>query len=305
MALDRSILITLTSRLFADELAALQSKIGSVLPVRDCHRIQSLQALGLGCVCSRETATDYVQVIRYLSKCTLAVLEEVGPDSMRLTRMDPMENFQVKNVYSPFFQWDSHTRLAVLPPVFDRRASTIPLHSNGVDLVFPMVVPEHLGHAILQQILVYHLYSRVAAGSPDGVNMAEVELYTANVSHMGRTYQLDVVGTDPHAALGVLDDISMYMCILSATLPRVCLRLLTSLVRHDRHPLVDVFEGVVPDEVTRIDLDQLNVADDLTRMRVAFSYLQSLSSVFNLGPRLHVYTYSGDTLTASCWYSPA
>ncbi|AGY30709.1 ORF26 [Retroperitoneal fibromatosis-associated herpesvirus] len=305
MALDRSIIVTLTSRLFADELAVLQSKIGSVLPVRDCHRIQSIQALGLGSVCSRETATDYIQVFKYLASCTLAVLEEVGPDSLRLTRMDSMDNVQIKNVYSPFFQWDNHTRLAVLPPVFDRRGSTVVLESNGVDLVFPMVVPESLGHVILQQLLVYHLYARVAGGAPDAVNMAEVELYTTNVTHMGRHYQLDVANVDPRNALGLLDDLSMYLCIFSALLPRVCLRLLTALVRHDRHPLVEVFEGVVPEEVTRIDIDQLNVADDITRMRVMFSYLQSLSSIFNLGARLHVYSYAEETLTASCWYAPS
>nr|ACZ66305.1 putative minor capsid protein [Human gammaherpesvirus 8] len=304
MALDKSIVVNLTSRLFADELAALQSKIGSVLPLGDCHRLQNIQALGLGCVCSRETSPDYIQIMQYLSKCTLAVLEEVRPDSLRLTRMDPSDNLQIKNVYAPFFQWDSNTQLAVLPPLFSRKDSTIVLESNGFDIVFPMVVPQQLGHAILQQLLVYHIYSKISAGAPGDVNMAELDLYTTNVSFMGRTYRLDVDNTDPRTALRVLDDLSMYLCILSALVPRGCLRLLTALVRHDRHPLTEVFEGVVPDEVTRIDLDQLSVPDDITRMRVMFSYLQSLISIFNLGPRLHVYAYSAETLAASCWYSP-
>ncbi|QFN51711.1 ORF 26 [Macacine gammaherpesvirus 5] len=301
MALDKSIVVSVTSRLFADEIANLQSKIGCILPLRDAHRLQNIQALGLGNLCSRDSAVDFIQAYHYLDKCTLAVLEEVGPNSLRLTRIDPMDNYQIKNAYQPAFHWDNYSELVVIPPVFGRKDATVSLESNGFDVVFPAVVPEPLAQTVLQKLLLYNIYYRVAETTPTDVNLAEVTLYTTNITYMGRNYALDVDPVGSSSAMRMLDDLSIYLCVLSALIPRGCVRLLTSLVRHNKHELVEIFEGVVPPEVQALDLNNVSVADDITRMGALMTYLRSLSSIFNLGRRFHVYAFSSDTNTASCW----
>ncbi|CAA45649.1 unnamed protein product [Saimiriine gammaherpesvirus 2] len=302
MLTDKTIIVSLTSRLFADEITKLQKKIGSILPLQDPHKLQSLDTLGLNAVCSRDVFPDYVHMFSYLSKCTLAILEEVNPDNLILTRLDPSETYQIKNVYEPMFQWDGFSNLTVIPPVFGRQQATVTLESNGFDLVFPSVVPSDLAQAIIGKLLLYNLYSRLVESDPE-INIEEVNMYTTNVTHMGRHYVLDINHNNPNEALKSLDDLAVYTCILSALIPRACLRVLTILMRHDQHELLDVFRGIVPREVYEIDANALSIGDDITRMTTFITYLQSLSSIFNLGAKLHLSSYASETQTATCWIS--
>lgn len=301
MQTDRSIVVTLASRLFADEVAALQARIGSVLPLRDVHRHQSLTAVGLDSVCGRDAPADYVKASAYLSRCALAVLDEVGVDTLFFTRIDPGETYSLKNVYRPFFQWDSQSELAVVPPYFGREEATVRLESNGFDIVFPLVLPADLAQTALQKVLMYNMYMRVYRGDPFAVNIDAVRLICGNVAYMGRTYPLDVNETDPRGALASLDSLSLYLSIMTALLPRATLRLTGILMRHDQHRLLEVFRGIIPPEIVAIDNDELNIQDDAARMDAFLTYLQALAPVFNLGARLKLAAYSTDTLTGTCW----
>lgn len=300
MLVDKKIIITFTSRLFSDEITKLQDKIGAIVPLKDPHKLQNLQSLGLSCVYSKESSPDYVHIFTYLSRCTLAILEEVTPDTIVMTRIDSMDNYQIKNVYKPFFQWDAYNHLVIIPPVFGRNNATVSLESNGYDLIFPCVVPYNLGQSILQKILLYNLYSRIADADPQ-IDMNEVLLYTTNVNYMGRTYNLEVPQNNPAGAFHILDNLSIYVSIMAALLPRSCLRLVTVLLRHDEHELLDVFRGVIPPEIVNSANAPLLIQDDVTRMETFISYLQTLSSIFNLGPKLQVASYMPETQTATCW----
>lgn len=300
MLVDKKIIITFTSRLFADEISKLQEKIGTIVPLKDPHKLQNLQSVGLSCVYSRESSPDYVHIFTYISRCTLAILEEVTPDTIVLTRIDPMDNYQIKNVYKPFFQWDSHSHLVIIPPVFGRDDATVILESNGYDLVFPCVVPYDLGQSILQRLFLYNLYSRIAATDPQ-VDMNGVLLYTTSITHMGRTYNLEIPQNNPTGTLQILDNLAIYVSIMAALLPRSCLRLVTVLLRHDEHELLDIFRGVIPPEIINSANAPLVIQDDVIRMETFISYLQTLSSIFNLGPKLQVASYMPETLTATCW----
>ncbi|ATA58255.1 VP23 like capsid [Eptesicus fuscus gammaherpesvirus] len=305
MNVDREIKITLTSRLYADELAQLQERVGSVVPLKDPHRLQSIQALGLECVYSRETAPDYVHMFSYLSQCTLAILDGVTQDTITLTKLDPTTAYQIKNVYKPFFQWDQHSRLVLLPPIFGRETATVPIESNGIDVVFPILVPFDIAQMVLQRLLLHNVYERVNAALPNDVNMAEVRVYTTSLTHLGRNYRLDFERQNPAGALNLLDNLAMYISILCTLLPRACLRLVTSLLRYNEHELLDVFRGVVPDEINRIDLGQLNVNEDMTRMGTLMTYLQTVGSIFNLGPCFRISVFCPETQLATCWLSTA
>lgn len=302
MALDKRIFVTVTSRLFNDEINKLQEKIGSIVPLRDPYKVQTIESIGLQSVCSRDSCPDYVQIFLYLSKCTFAILDEVAPDGLYLTRIDANENYQIKNVYAPFFNWSSSSQLVVVPPVFSRKESTIALESNGVDLVFPSVVPSDLYQLILQRLLLLNLYSRIADADQNAVNIEEVVFQATNITYRGRNYTLDITHNDPGSSLRALDNLALYVAILSALIPRSCLRLVTALMRNDEHELLDVFRGIVPPEFNGIDLDDLNIDDDIARMDAFFTYIQSISAIFNLGGRFHLSSYTPETALATCWY---
>lgn len=300
MLVDKKIIVTLTSRLFTDEISKLQEKIGSIVPLKDPHKLQNLQSVGLSSVYSKESAPDYVCMFNYLSKCTLAILEEVTQDTIVFTRIDPSDNYQIKNIYKPFFQWDSYSFLVIIPPVFNREDATIVLESNGYDVVFPCVVPYDLGQIVIQKLFLYNLYSRIADSDPH-VDMNAVLLHTTTLTHMGRTYNLEIPQNNPAGALQILDNLAIYVSIMSALLPRSCLRLVTVLLRHDEHELLDIFRGVIPQEIINSANAPLVIQDDVIRLETFISYLQTLSSIFNLGPKLQVAYYMPETLTATCW----
>lgn len=315
MILDKRILVTTTSRLFADEVVKLQEFVGAILVLKEPHKLQNIASVGLGPVCPRSGPCDYVAMLNYISRSTLAILDEVSADGLSLTRIDPNDVYQIKNVYRPFFQWDSYSLLCVMPPIFDKAGATVSLESNGCEVVFPCVLPHELGQNIVQQLLLYNIYSRLAdhgtvgpGGPIDQGALERVRLLTTRVTHLGRQYELDLgrggaggIQDDPTAALASLDSLAVYTAILSALLPRACMRLITSLLRHDEHELLDVFRGVVPPEIVAMDLDGLDIEDDMVRMGTFLSYLQSLSTVFNLGTQLHIASYSPEALLATCW----
>ncbi|ARW78089.1 capsid triplex subunit 2 [Common bottlenose dolphin gammaherpesvirus 1 strain Sarasota] len=303
MIINNKVIVTLTSRLFTDEIVKLQEKIGSIVPLKDTHGLQNIHSVGLGPVCARDGAPDYVLMYQYLAKSNLVVLEEVNNDTLVFNKLDVAQTYQIKNIYKPFFQWDSYSQLVVIPPIFGIQQATVTLESNGTDVVFPSVVPLDVGQDVLQKLLMYNVYSRVTAYDPDAANQAEVLLHTGHITHMGRSYALDLAQQSPEGCLSVLDNLSLYMSILSALLPRACLRLVSSTLRHGCHDLLAVFGGVIPQEVRDIDLDALSVTDDISRMGATMTYLQALSSIFNLGPRLFISSYSPENLTATCWYS--
>lgn len=302
MFTDTKITVTLSSRLFADEVTKLQERLGSILPLKDPHGAQNIQSVGLGSVCGRDTVPDYVIMYNYLSKCTLAILDEVTHDALVFSKIDPTQTYQIKNVYRPFFQWDGHSQLVVMPPIFNLADSTVYLESNGTDIVFPMVVPLDIGQDVLQKLLMYNIYSRVMAQNPD-INQQEVLLHTSHITHLGRTYTLDLDHQNPMTSLNVLDNLGIYLAILSALIPRGCLRLVTSLMRHNEHELLGVFGDIIPQEVANIDLGDLSIGDDIVRMGAMMTYLQTLGTIFNLGPRFFISTYSSETLAATCWYT--
>lgn len=299
--MDLKVVVSLSSRLYTDEIAKLQQRIGCVLPLASTHGTQNVQGLGLGQVYSLETVPDYVSMYNYLSDCTLAVLDEVSVDSLMLTKIVPGQTYAIKNKYQPFFQWHGTGSLSVMPPVFGREHATIKLESNDVDIVFPMVLPTPIAEEVLQKILLFNVYSRVVMQAPGDADMLEVRMHLGSVSYLGHHYELALPEVPAPLGLALLDNLSLYFCIMVTLLPRASMRLVRSLIRHEHHDLLNLFQDMVPDEIARIDLDALSVADDLSRMRVMMTYLQSLASLFNLGPRLATAAYSQETLTATCW----
>ncbi|AAK38226.1 ORF18 [callitrichine gammaherpesvirus 3] len=299
--MDLKVIVSLSSRLYTDEIAHLQERLGCILPLAHCHGTQNIASVGLGSVYSAETVPDYVAMYNYLSNCTLAILDEVNVDSLVLTKMIPGQTYALKNQYHPFFQWHGPGTLSVMPPVFGREQATVRLQSNDSDIIFPMVVPKQVGDEILQKILLYTVYSRVAAQEPNTVDFTEVNLHFGSISYLGRHYDLTLPEIPGTLGLALMDNLSLYLSVLTALIPRACLRFFRGLVRHEHHELLNLFQGMVPDEVTRLDLNALSAGDDLTRMRVFMSYLQSLASLFNLGPLLFMSVYSPETLVATCW----
>ncbi|AJG42952.1 capsid protein [Harp seal herpesvirus] len=303
MQVDKRILVTLTSRLYADEISKLQERVGSIVPLQDPHKLQNLNSVGLAPVCSRNTNPDYIKIYHYLSNSTLAILDEVTPDTLVFTRIDHVETYQLKNVYKPFFQWDSHTQLSVIPPMFGLEEATVKLDSNQFDMIFPTVVPRDLGQNMLQKLLLYSIYSKLHEINPDEVNMPDVQFYTTNISHMGRTYNLDIINTNPESILSLLDNVCMATCLLTALTPIGCYRLGPALLRYNQHELLQMFLGVIPEHVhdAHQDVPIANVGDDVVRMEAFFTYLQSLGSIFNLAPKFHLSIYSPDTLLGTGW----
>lgn len=291
-------MVPLTSRLYSDELAILQKLVGAVVNLKDPHRLQSLQSIGLGPV-STCGAVDFVKMTSYLASCSLAVLEEVAPDQLVLTRMDPAEAYRIRNIYKPFLPWDSHSQLCVIPPIFGGDSCKIPLESNGCVLILPTVVPRDVAQDILQKLLIKNIYTRLAASDP-AINLGEIDMYTGTVSYLGVDY---VINTEAgqESALSALDNLAMYTCILMTLIPRACARLSDSLIRSEEHELLQLFRRMLPDELQLFTQNNLDVQDDLLKMNAFMTYAQSISTIFNLGRVLHVATYEPESLTASCW----
>lgn len=298
MLVDKKIVITLTSRLFADEVSRLQEMIGCVINIKDPHKLQNLQALGLSPACSADGTIDFVKVVGYLSSCALAILEEVSPDELILTRIDPLENYSIKNVYTPYFHWESHCNLVLIPPVLETDFRRVNLESNGCTLMFPLVVPRQLAQDILQKMLLHTIYTRVAAYD-QAVDLAVVRAQTGAVTYMGREYRLDF-GEETAATLGALDNLAIYTSILTTLIPRACNRLMQSLMRFNEHELMDIFRGLVPADLVQED-EVGDVEEDIVRMNAFMTYMQSLGTVFNLGTTLHTTTYCPETKVATCW----
>lgn len=298
---DRRIFVPLASRLFSDEVAALQRMVGAVVNVKDPYRLQSVQTVGLGPAAACGTM-DFVKMTSYLTSCSLAVFEEVSPDQLVLTRIDPSEVYQLKNVYQPFVPWDSHSNLCVIPPIFTGGNCRVSLESNGCALIFPTVVPRDVAQDALQKLLLKTIYSRLAV-SDATINLDEVNLYTGTVTHLGVDYAIDDREEGRESTLATLDSLALYTCILVSLLPLACLRLTDSLIRHDEHELLQLFRRLVPEELQALAQGggMADVQDDLVKMNVFFTYVQSLAAVFNLGHVLRVIAYESETSTASCW----
>ncbi|AAO12330.1 capsid protein [Porcine lymphotropic herpesvirus 3] len=303
MFTDSKITISLTSRLYADEISKLQEKIGAVVPIEASHGIQNIQSLGLAAVANMGASSDYVLMFNYLSKCTLAVLDEVNTDSLILTKIQRDKAYQIKNVYQPFFQWSNNIQLCVMPPMFDKDLNSIELESNNYTIIFPAVVPVEVAHDALQKLLLYNIYSRVLINEPDPALMREVTTYCNYVTYLGVHYQLNIEANDASASLRLLDNLAMYLSIMTVLLPRGCTRLLTSLVRYGEHELLELFRRLVPDEMNVVNLERVSIYEDLTKLGMLMTYLQTLGAVFNLGPRLQVSLYVTESLLATCWCS--
>lgn len=300
---DRSVVISLASRLFSDEMVALQARVGSVVTLRDSHKLQNISSVGLGDFCNSDLAPDFVQMYFYISKCTLAILEQVDTDSITLTKINPQDIHQFKNVYKPLISWDSYGHLCVIPPIFGIENSTVKLESNGTSIVFPFVAPEPVASSAIQKLLLYNLYARIATEDPQEVDMQQVMMYTTNVDYLGQTYHLDIRENDPLSVLTLMDELSVYTSILTGLMPLACRRFLTHLVRQGQHQLVDVFAGLAPQDVAAPVAQPVNILDDISRMEAFIGYLQCLSSLFNLGRRLFITEYSQETLSATGWWS--
>ncbi|ALE14736.1 ORF26 [Felid gammaherpesvirus 1] len=304
MQVDKKIIVTLTARLFADEISKLQERIGSIVPLQDPYRLQNLNSVGLASVCSPHRNYDYIEIYHFLSKATLAILDEVTPDSLIFTRIDHTENYHLKNVYRPFFQWDSHTKLSIIPPLLGLDDATVKLESNQFELIFPLVVPKDLGQTILQKLLLYNIYTRLHEIDPDGVNLGDAHFYTTNISYMGRMYTLDIASTNSESTLKLLDNLCMALCVLASLVPMGCYRIAPALIRHNQHHMLQMFMEFLPDFIVNIPDEPIaSMADDVVKMEAFLTYLQSLGSIFNLAPSVHLSGYSSDTLSGTGWLS--
>lgn len=296
MDYSQRVTVMLTSRMFASEISELQKRIGSILPLKDSYNTQNIQSVGLGLVYTRETAPDYVSMYHYLSECNLAILDEVNPDNIILTLISPTMSYNIKNTYYPLFYWSNHSVLCVIPPLFGRESATVTLESNSVDIVFPLVLPKDVAHEVLHRMLLFTLYSRIG-----NLNMNEVDGALKTIYHMGQYYELKLGEIPGPMGLALLDNLALYLCILTAVIPRGCARFLTGLNRQHQHELMTIFQGMVPEEIVQIGNQPINVLEDLERMKVLMSYMQSLASIFNLGKQFIISSYSPETASAVCW----
>ncbi|AAC13813.1 capsid triplex subunit 2 [Equid gammaherpesvirus 2] len=297
MQVDSRIVVTLTSRLYADEISKLQERVGSVVPLKDSHRLQNLNSVGMYSVYMRNVAPDFVAMFSYLSEATLAILDEVTPDTLVFSRLDHSQNYELKNVYYPSFAWHSHTLLTVVPPVFGREAATVALESNGFEIVFPVVMPHALAQAVLQKLMLYNIYARLSDANVGDVNMDHVRFHATTLHHMGRAYTLHIDQANPGGMLGLLDNLAIYLAIISALLPNSLARLLPAIMRHEQHELLNIFAGVAPPD----DGGDFNIEDDMQKMESFMAYMQSVSSIFNLGPKLRLGQYSSETQSGTAW----
>lgn len=296
MDLNGRVTIMLTSRMFPGEIGALQKKIGCVLPLKDCHGTQNIQSLGLAAVYSRETAPDFVAMYHYLSDCNLAILDEVNPDSLILTLISPNLSYGIKNAYNPTFFWPNNSVLCVIPPLFGRDNATVTVESNSADIVFPMLLPKDVANDVLQRLLLHTVYSRLG-----DLNMVEFGPALRTISFMGKFYEIELGTVSGPMGLSLLDNLALYLCILTSVIPVGCARFITGLNRQNQHELMTIFQGMVPPEIVQIGQRPLDVFSDIERMKVLISYLQSLSSLFNLGKKLVISSYSPETASATCW----
>ncbi|AAX58062.1 ORF26 [Ovine gammaherpesvirus 2] len=303
MFVDSKVVVSCTSRLFTDEVCKLQEKVGCIVPLQDSHGAQNLQTVGLKPALGVDLSSDYVLMANYLSKCTLAILEEVSADTLTLTKITRTGTYQIKNKYTPFFQWDSNTQVCVIPPILDQPGNSVELESNNFTLLLPMVVPCEVAHEVLQRVLTYNIYLRVTQAEPDAARMADVLARTNYVTYMGHHYPLNLENLENSGALAFLDNLALYLCIMVGLLPRSCVRLLTTLLRHGENELLHVFRRIVPEEFNAADLNADTVYPDMTKIGMLMTYLQTLGSIFNLGPRLQVSLYTPENLAATCWYS--
>ncbi|AAC58073.1 minor capsid protein [Alcelaphine gammaherpesvirus 1] len=304
MAVDSKIVVSCTSRLFTDEVCKLQEKVGCIVPLRDSHGSQNLQTVGLKPALGIDLGSDYVLMCNYLSTCTLAILEEVTTDSLVLTKISRNGTYQIKNKYHPFFQWDSNIQVCVMPPLFDQESNSVDLQSNNFTLLLPIVVPCEVAHEALQKVLTYNIYLRVTQAEPNAARMADVLAQTNYVTYLGNHYSLNLEGMESLGALAFLDNLATYLCIMVGLLPRACVRLLTTLLRHGENELLNVFRRMIPDEfnAAAANLNADTVYPDMTKIGLLITYLQTLGSIFNLSPRLQVSTYTPENLSATCWY---
>lgn len=298
MAYNRNIIVGLTSRLYADEISALQERIGSVVCLKHYNQMQNINSVGLTDVIKPGSAVDWIAAFRYLNRCTLAILEEVTPDSLHLTGMDMAQNYQIKNTTVPYIPWSDHDDLTVIPPIFGLSNSTVKLESNDYELIFPAVVPCGLAKMAIQKILMYNMYVRLLGDQQNIANINAVEHYTGTVSYLGRTYALNLMYNNDTEAMSVLDDVVVTSSMLSVLLPKVCTRIGMAIIRDGQHPLIDIFAG---DLGRPEDNEELNIEEDIARTGLFMSYVHNLSSIFNLGIQLHLSSYSQETKTATCW----
>ena len=297
----KTITINFTCRLYTDEVAALQQYVGTVVPLVDDARSQNLSGVGLSPVIPSVASPDYVTISNYLSKCVLTLLEEVRPDSMVLTAIGRHANITLRNVTKPHFQWTSFEDLSVLPPVFGLDVATVRLASNDFNLIFPAVVPSAVAFLIMRNLLAFTLFSRAYAQNPGVINMADLEVRTSQITHLGKTYTLNVQQVDPNGVIQMLENVAMYSSILAAVIPSVCYVFNQSLMRHGSHELLPLYRGLIPDFMAQFQPEQNAIADDLTRLEAFLTYTQTVGSVFNLNPRLRLAAYTDETLSGTAW----
>lgn len=278
----------------------MQQLIGCVINVKDPHKLQNINSIGLTPACSPGGTIDFVKMVSYISSCSLAILEEVEPDALTLSRIDPLQNYSFKNVYRPHFHWESHSQLAIIPPVFESDSKIITLESNGCVLMFPIAVPRELAQDILQKLLIRTIYTRLAPSDP-AVDMAVVDQQTGTVAFNGRDYTMDL-GENAATSLMPLDNLAIYTSILTALIPNACGKMMKALLRTGEHELMDIFRQVIPEDLVKAD-DIVNVEEDLVKMNAFMTYMQSLGTIFNLGPLIRIATFCQETQTAIGWCS--
>ncbi|AZB49198.1 capsid triplex subunit 2 [Phascolarctid gammaherpesvirus 1] len=297
---SNKVTINFNTRLFNDELKALQSRVGSILTLRDPYTIQNIQSVGMGMIFSESVTPDYITSYNYLNSCTLGILDEVYPDNMTLTKILDRNYYELKNVYQPHFPWDSQCQLSVIPPVFGSGISTVKLESNGMDIVFPSVVPTPVASQILQKLLLFSIYEKAIVHDPDLVSREELLLRTGSITYMGRNYTLNLESSEQRQTLHLLDDLAIHSTIMLAVTPLACKILMRLLLRHDESEFLELYRGIL--EHPAEDYERADLQKELSAMELMLSYMQTLSGIFNLEPRLSITGYSPDSNSGTCHY---
>ncbi|AZB49125.1 capsid triplex subunit 2 [Vombatid gammaherpesvirus 1] len=297
---SNKVTINFTARLFNDELKELQTRVGSVLPLKDPYTIQNIQSVGLGMIFSESTTPDYITCYNYLNRCTLAILDAVYPDHMTLTKIVDRCYYDIKNVYQPHFPWDTQCQLSIIPPVFGIHLATVKLESNGFDVVFPCVLPTTVATQVLQKLLLHSIYEKSLTHDPDLLSREELLLRTGAVTYMGRNYTLNLESADQSQTLGLLDDLAIHSTVMLAVAPTACKILMKLLLRHDESEFLELYRGILDYQDNAVD--HIDLQSELSAMELFLSYVQTLGHIFNLEPRLSLTTYSPDSNSGTCHY---
>ncbi len=78
----------------------------------------------------------------------------------------------------------------------------------------------HPGLSGLSHPLLFNVYSRVVMQAPGNADMLDVHMHLGSVSYLGHHYELALPEVPGPLGLALLDNLSLYFCIMVTLLPR-------------------------------------------------------------------------------------